>query len=120
MHSNFHLSVLSGIFAALCFGVMAADTPLGNMTAFKQIADDTLKLVEKDDLKAAKVRIKDLEMAWDNSEVNLKQINVTSWSAVDKAIDLALKDLRSSKPKAESCLKSLNALIVKLDAVHRK
>src|SRR5437762_10610383 len=98
---TFRTIILATILTTFCGLAAGADTPLGDMAPFKKIAEDTLKLVEKNDLKGAKARIKDLETDWDNAEAKLKPTNPTTWSSVDKSIDQALKDVRASKPNAE-------------------
>ena len=112
--------LLTLILATACRFASAADAPLGDMSPFKQIADETLKLVEKGDAKGAKTRIKDLETAWDAAEPKLKAVNAASWTTVDKAIDLALKEVRAAHPAADKSSKSLKDLIAKFDAAHKK
>ena len=93
---------------------------LGDMSAFKAIAVDTLKLVAAGDLAGAKTRIKDLETDWDNAEEKLKPVNSAKWTSVDKSIDRALANLRSGTPDAKACTTSLETLIAKFDAVDKK
>jgi hypothetical protein len=93
---------------------------LGDLSAYKQIAEDTLGIVEKGDLAAAKARIKDLETAWDNAEEKLKPMNPEKWTSVDKSIDRALADLRSGQPDAAACRSSLNTLIAKFNAIDKQ
>ncbi len=120
MYCDIQCLLFAAIAASFCSLSTAADLPLGDMTPFKQIAEETLKFVEKGDFKSAKSRIKDLETTWDNSEPKLKSVNPTTWSSADKSIDQALKDVRAAKPNAETSSKSLKALIAKFDAIHKK
>ena len=90
---------------------------LGDLSAFRKIADDTLGLVQKNDLIAAKTRIKDLETAWDDAEGTLKKLNPENWTSVDKSIDRALAQVRSGKPDAAACETALKTLIAKFDSI---
>ena len=85
--------------------------PLGDLTNYSRIASDTLALVQRGDLKAAKARIKDLESAWDNAEKKMRPMSPSDWKTVDKAIDRALAQLRAKTPDAGSCETALKALI---------
>lgn len=87
---------------------------LGDLSEYRKIAEDTLAIVEKNDLPAAKTRIKDLETAWDKAEATMKPKNEAAWTSVDKSIDHALAALRNGKPDQTECSNSLKALIVKL------
>ena len=93
---------------------------LGDMSPFQAIAEDTLKLVQANDLAGAKARIKDLETAWDKAEEKLKPVNSAKWTSVDKSIDRALANLRSGTPDAKVCTTSLETLISKFKAVSTK
>ena len=98
----------------------ATEGKLGDMSAFKSIAEDTLKLVKAEDLAAAKIRIKDLETAWDKAEEKLKPVNPGKWTSVDKSIDRVLANLRSGQADAKVCTTSLETLISKLNAADNK
>ncbi len=92
-------------------------SPLGDLSSFHKIAEDTLSLVRKGDLRAATTRVKDLEVAWDNAQARLKPINPAQWSTVDKSIDTVLQQLRADSPNPDTCKTSLESLISTLDAV---
>jgi uncharacterized membrane-anchored protein len=89
--------------------------PLGDLSAFRQIAADTLDLVRAGNLSVAKARIADLEFAWDNAEARLKPMNQDKWSELDDSIDVVLRKLRSIRQDAASCRTSLEALIALID-----
>ncbi len=86
---------------------------LGDLTPLIKIAEDSLKLVEANDLSNAKSRIKDLEIAWDNAEEKLRPLSPDDWTSLDLSIDRVLSKMRSSKPDTGACINALNAFIAK-------
>ena len=89
----------------------ASTQSLGDLSSFKTIAEDTLKLVTANKLPEAKARIKDLETAWDVAHKNLQALNKDKWTVIDNAIDKSLKQLRAATPTAAGSADALNALL---------
>ena len=89
----------------------SSTAPLGDLSAFRQIAVDTLALVRAGDLSRAKSRVGDLEFAWDNAQARLKAMNKDKWSSMDDAIDDVLSKLRAAKQDPAACGESLQSLI---------
>lgn len=88
----------------------SAGASLGNLASFQTIVADTLALINKGDLPAARARIKDLETAWDNAETTLKPKNKATWTNIDSAIDEALAALRRPNPQATDAAVALRKL----------
>ena len=100
--------------------VVTPTAPLGNLSAFRQIAQDTLALVQAGDMSRAKTRIGDLEFAWDNAAARLRSMNREKWTSVDDSIDIVLRRLRAVQQDPSACIKSLESLIAVLDALDKQ
>lgn len=94
----------------------AVPTPLGDLTAFIAITQDTLDRLTSGNQAAATTRITDLESAWDNAEATLKRRNPDAWHAVDDKIDTVLRELRSTNPNPTTETAALNALLTQMGA----
>lgn len=91
--------------------------PLGDLSKFKIIADNSLTLVHSGKFSDAKTRIGDLEYAWDNAEAQLKPMNKEAWRDVDKSIDVVLRKLRSVNQDSIACSTALESFISVLGKV---
>jgi uncharacterized membrane-anchored protein len=94
----------------------AATSPLGDMSAFIVITQDTLDLLNAGKQADATTRITDLESAWDNAQATLKRRNPDAWTAVDDKIDPVLRELRSTSPNPATETAALQALLTQMGA----
>ena len=83
---------------------------LGDLTRFAVIVDDVTAKAKAGDLPAATTRIKDLEVAWDESEAGLKPRSPAQWHLLDGRIDGALTALRAGTPVQTDCVTALTQL----------
>ena len=90
-------------------------SPLGDVTVFRTITQDTLDLVNQGKLSDATTRIADLEHEWDTAQSRLKPMNKAKWAEVDAAIDTVLRQLRSTHPDAAGSKAALEALLAILN-----
>ena len=88
---------------------------LGDLSAFRTIASDTLKLAQAGDNAGAKKRISDIETAWDKARTTLKAKNAAAWTAIDDLLDAALKATRATTTDAKASVNALTALITTID-----
>jgi hypothetical protein len=100
-------------------GATPDDKPraLGDLSAFKAIAQDILTLVRKGDSARARSRARDLEAAWDKDQSRLQPRNPQGWTLVDEAIDDVLKKVRAAQPSGVKTEVSLRALFAAIEAV---
>lgn len=124
--------LLAGVMALTSWQATSAQTPaaatasvqlpgsktsLGDLSSFRGIAVDTQKIVGTGDFGAAKKRIKDLELSWDQAEPKLKPLSPEKWQTVDVAIDRALKEVRAWRTTPVASGDALQALIATIDTL---
>jgi uncharacterized membrane-anchored protein len=86
-------------------------TRLGDLSTFAAIATDVRARVANNDLRGAKTRVKDLEVAWDDAEAGLKPRDSGSWHQLDDEIDAVLTSLRAGTANQSDCSTTIAALV---------
>ena len=99
---------------------VTADRPLGDLSSFRNIAQDMLSLVHAGDLGGAKTRAGDLETAWDKAQATMQPMNPEKWTQLDNAIDAVLKSSRASPPNAAQSSAALESLLGVIDSLDKK
>ena len=92
----------------------AFTSPLGDLSAFRTIVQDTLDTLNAGDQSGATTRIGDLEYEWDNARGKLQAKNDTEWTKIDGKIDTVLRELRSTSPTPTTEKAALGALLAVL------
>jgi len=100
--------------------VVTLSAPLGDLSAFRKIATDTLALAHANDMSGATSRVGDLEFAWDNAEARLRVMNKEKWTEMDDAIDVVLRKLRAVRQDPAACAKALDSLIAVIDSLDKR
>jgi uncharacterized membrane-anchored protein len=104
----------SGTVSSSGSSTSASTSPLGDLSQFTTITQDTLNLLNAGDQAGATKRIDDLEYAWDQNAARLQAKDLAAWHAVDDKIDVVLRDLRSTTPNATDEKAALIALLAVL------
>jgi hypothetical protein len=94
-----------------------ARTVLGDLSGFRAIAADALRIAQTGDLATARARMKELEEGWERAEPKMKPLAPDQWKKVDSAIDRARRELRFWRAKRTDSVESLQALIDTIDAL---
>jgi uncharacterized membrane-anchored protein len=95
-------------------GTATSTSPLGDLTLFKTITQDTLDKLNSGDQSGATTHIGDLEYEWDNAQSRLKAKDKTEWTLIDGKIDTVLRELRSTNPNSVTEKSALEALLAVL------
>ncbi len=93
----------------------AITSPLGDISVFRTITQDTLNKLNSGDQSGATTRIGDLEYEWDNAASRLKSKDRTKWTKIDGKIDTVLRELRAVSPNSTSEKAALQALLTVLN-----
>ncbi|MBV9922906.1 MAG: hypothetical protein JOY78_18910 [Pseudonocardia sp.] len=88
----------SGTAGHAAAGAPTSHTRLGDLSAFRVITQDTLRLVTAGDQSGALARVRDLEIAWDDAEAHLKPRDKAAWTDLDAKIDKVLREVRAASP----------------------
>ena len=114
--------LFSSCIAAIAFCACAAgsEKPKYDMSAFKAIAEETLKLINDKSYPAAEKKIVELEDKWDDGTKPLKAADRKVWTVIDKQMDVAIEAVKAAKDKGgEKATKEINDFIAKLSAAEK-
>lgn len=89
-------------------------SPLGDLSQYRTIAEDALKLAKAGDISAAHKRMKEFETAWDNHEDANKKKSYNTWKAIDNQLDFTLGKLGAKSPDKAACQQALENLVARL------
>ncbi|GAA3109975.1 hypothetical protein GCM10010464_86040 [Pseudonocardia yunnanensis] len=89
----------------------ALASPLGDLSKFRTITQDTMNLLNSGDQGGATTRIDDLEIEWDNAEARLKPRDKSAWTEIDDRIDTVLRELRATSPNPNTEKSALTDLL---------
>lgn len=92
-------------------GGRAPASPLGDLSSFRAITQDTLDMLDRGDQAGATTRIADLETEWDKAQARLKTRDDAAWTDVDGKIDTVLRELRASNPNPSTETAALKNLL---------
>jgi hypothetical protein len=92
-------------------------TVLGDLSAFRALAVDALRLAQTGDLRAARARVKELDESWERSASKTRPLSPAKWEAVEAAIDRAGRELRFWRARRTDSVEALQALISTIDAL---
>ncbi len=101
--------------ARAAVSVNATVPTLGDLARFSTIIADVQAIAAKGDTLAAKARVKDFEIAWDENEKGLKPLDPAHWGLIDEAADDAFTALRSGTPDPAAISEALIALQAALE-----
>ena len=92
----------------------AAVSPLGDLSQYRTIAQDALKMAQAGDFAGAHKRMKEFETTWDNHEDSNKKKSYNTWKAIDNQLDFTLGKLEAKTPDKAECEKALENIIARL------
>lgn len=91
-----------------------ATSPLGDLSKFHAMAEDSLKSAKAGDLSGAQKKLTDFETNWDNAADQIRPKSFNQWKAIDNALDRALGKLNAKTPNAAACVKAIQDLVDRL------
>lgn len=89
-------------------------SPLGDLSEYRTIAEDALKLTKAGDFAGAHKRLEEFESTWDNHEDTNKKKSYNTWKGIDNQLDFTLSKLGAKKPDAAASEKAVQNLIARL------
>ncbi|MCP2323492.1 putative membrane-anchored protein [Hamadaea flava] len=88
--------------------------PAADLTALREITQDSLDKLTAGDQAGATARITDLETTWDDDQPKLEPLDRKAWTFLDEQIDTVLSAMRASHKDKATEQKALTALLTSL------
>lgn len=110
------LFILSAVTTCGAAEAAKGDAPKYDMSAFKTIAEDALKLIKSGDYSGAQKKTLELEGKWDEGTKELKAADRKLWNTIDKQMDAAIDACKAAKDakSAEKATAALDDFLAKL------
>jgi hypothetical protein len=85
-----------------------------NMTQYRRLATDALQAFQAHDMRTAKKNARELEVAWDAREKELRKKSPDLWGQIDKAMDAFIKPVQDKSPDPAKVQRAYEAFLTKL------
>lgn len=93
-------------------------TALGDLSGFRALVVDALRVAETGNLRAARSRVEALEESWQRATPKMKPLAPDQWKTVDRAIDRAERELRFWRVRRTDSVEALRFLLSTIDSIH--
>ncbi|WP_374439723.1 hypothetical protein [Pseudomonas panipatensis] len=85
--------------------------PLGDLTDYGRLAEESLNAVGTDDFVTARQRIEELQGKWRAAAAEMRRKSPEDWKAANAVVERAVTELHAKTPDKERSLDALNAVL---------